>query len=1434
MKLQSQGPGFFEETNLAYAKLFASEIFTYPESQPDSLHADSYRETQNNEIFEDSLLEASNLPTLGAEGASSTLQQLLYLSHKNHGQFLLDQLKYSLPRLENQVIYRDSPECKQILTQLLNGLGYFVRALERDDTDSELWRLVARICHYIGSKRIARYCFETVLDSDRKTVISWPAPLRLDQSFATIQLMIVLQEIPDDPSKSQLITTAKEQMTVAENLEGFIDSCPFLPPIQQELHYKSNEQEQPRSLMEPQEIHLASRTWANCGQSLIMQFDREAQDPKRTPLGAKYFLTLPPKPVEHVEETNSNLQRKAMSSLVGNPSEQGQLLLENTEEKGSQGQSTNQSEEIWATPATSVSIVKNEEIQEDELPSQPPTHEDNNPSEFVLNKLRESDEYGLENPSAADERDNSQQISTETGMKSGEAVSLPSRKRSSDSAGMQDNNDTGRSRSKRIKARGSITESNSVKEILAEEKQKFNSDQLRACRQVDNCLFEAVGDCLSKFNVNNPGAQKSQSEFVLSPHGLDDKNSGSYSPSEILAQDLTHHLAHWDAERCDALLAADNLELNPHSSTLTLFLEHSKREHKIVNELTSFAMNDQLDAFTRDTRLNLMYLDQLALRWVEALLSPKQRNEKNCDTIRSSYEQDYWPQPLKKTIEKMLVRKDEFIYTELSSRVKGWDQRLLGTVDSGLKDGLQPPEKELIEIIQSIFEIHIDIFSSMTSVTSGTDILTREFQFDCIRRWAALANDAISKFDTEEGVPKPIEIRFLWSSVLYTSLVEPAARDHIVLCFQDLKRMLEGIGNPVIELPNNTVMPEISAERADGEISRLSTMDFFLNIFSFEKNDLVSVFETLEPILERSMQRQNDSIICKACTKEKDLWNSTEPDIPQNESDAEDRAEYPFSPRMQQVILFLDHANISLKYFLWQKLGESYAAIDYPPRILSCHLRSIETIMGHLRSASYISGSASTRGCNMDLLRWIRKLGMHAAKALRLALEAPNAFECVDESHLRSSMDAVASLQRVLWAQSDWDDSLRVGLVRPLRASSTAVSSNFDRSAENLRSTLVSVWMLQYTLLKEAFEQNPQLSKSPNEDLINYLKLLHRALGLRSYCAISDKIFLRYMKSELLRLDAAEGSGNDMAQIVYDLYGLKTAPNMTDLENHNCPSATLDRETAFEIMDLVMAQVGRMNIKDLGKSELKSTIDKMQQAIKVPKATPNMLFNRRVISNYMKSPINPLDLYRSLHGIGSLSGWAVNNVTLIGDKGWYFLLGHLSLAKFRSQKRTSAGPIDDLEIAIAFLRQDLELGSEKWETWYRLAQVYDAVIEEEVGWTAEKLNSHMGDLRTHQRNSIHCYTMAVAIAMRSADPSFETVRKISDLYVDFAFRIYASSREPFSMQVFGLKDTVRHYNGEARGMYEGKPFREMQLYSAWKLVCALLRRALVHKSDNWM
>lgn len=1452
LKLHSQGPDFYDEAEIAYQTLFQSEIFTYLESLSESRRFQVYGASDVLETGSDHPSPSESVaPTAGVDGAPSTLPQILYLSYKNHGQFILDRLRYQIFR--SQQIHGSgelqSPEDVEAISKVISSsLGFFTEALDRDDTDLELWRQVSKLSGFLGSRRIERFCLEAVLDDDGGSPYEWREPLGLEESFAMEQLKVLVQNLQDHVSDDQTSVHSDKQPNISKLLKRFLDPCPYLPvsllnPSTKTLGYTVL-----NSVTINWEILVPLPTWASCGKAILSELGKIAQGVVDPEPGANYNVVLPAKLSTDAERMTIR-PRTDVSVLISSRSmgyskttrmrndeelkiSQGSAILEYTNEELLSPE--NQDFNRVLTGTTPSLSMAHEGHALGQGPSSSSTHERKGLDgvyDIILDNENKDDQTGKQNKTSS----------------SGNTISLPTRKRSSEVAGMQEPVDVGRSRSKRIKARVSIAEP-SNQELPQEDLTQYYEEQLRNYTQADHWMFERAGAFLLKLNAQSLGSLAELKRTISRARSNDVSyhlNSSDRS-SDVVARDLRGLICSWDMTASNLFLQRASLDESiggadgERDSSLTVFLEHSKRGLQHPSHKPLLSSDNGLEEFSNNVNSTWTHLDQVSLMWIEKLLSAKPENHKRdggSDNSGSAYTTFLWPDTLKETVVQILVKQDDFIYTALFNRVQDIEEHLLSSENGTSTSSIEIVDSTVISVIQSIFELHLDIYGRITNPSSEVDLATRTLQLDRLCRWAELASFAYRKrpmSDPCTTLPDLLSIRFMWSSVVYTNLVDPSSRDHVLLCFQDLRRVLEGLDSPVIELPNNAIIPEISVEAVEKEISWLTTMDFFLNIFSPGKNDPLAVIESLEPMLERSLKQQKAKLRGRLMSSE----NSTESGLSNRDTTSSNR-DYSPSPKntseekLDQMLQFLDKASVNLKLFLWRKLGRAYEAIQYTPRTVSCDLRCIELITDYLLSAAYADSTAETR--RVSLPRWLRILDDLIVRVLTFALNDSVAFDCVDEDHLQGSVEALATIQRILHVFALWEDSVRISQTLPPAQVNAPAVTAYGLSKQRFRNMLVRTWTLQYVLLKEAVAQAPKLFETPNDDLADYLKIVHHAFGLRYYCKESNKIFLRLKKAELLRLQPQAGWETDVGQVLFDLYGLKVCPTYMGSQDHGCPPEPFGRQTVIEIMDVVMVQANRMNVKDLLKSELKFTIEKMHNALKGRRETVLMKFNRHIFNKYLRSPVNPVFLYRALRGIGDLSGTLVNNEdSIIAEKGWYFLQGHIALAKYRSQKRTSQGPVDDLDNASAFFRQDLEFSMEKWETWYRLGQVYDAKIEEDTTWNAEKLNNHIEDLNMLQRNAIHCYAMAIAVAKRSADASFETISKISELYADFGTRIYSSSREPFSMGAFSLENFAKHFNGSKMGMYKNRPFRDLRLYPAWKFASELFRRALVHKPQDWV
>ncbi|ODH44848.1 hypothetical protein ACO22_00678 [Paracoccidioides brasiliensis] len=1420
LKLHSQGPRFYDQASEAYEALFRSEIFNYPES------ISEYKRSQL-EDPEPQYVSYSEEPAAGpaaldaSDTVSSALPQTIYLSHRNRGQFTLDNLRWLL-RSKKENADDSNATSVDVSAAAVSAITSFAEALERDDSDLELWRKSARIGDALQSHRLARFCLESVLEGDDDGLDDGFEQLGLEQAFAGEDLRQVLKVLSDKLSMSQR-PLKRPRKAILRLLQKHIDSFPFLP---KRLDPSSASQSllgvQPRRYV----ITPTSATWTTVGGAILQTLLDEQKDDSPYGPGAAIGIKL---------------QGSCEATTISHSA----LPIIQKSEKDARESGTDQNRDL-------------------ELPDPESQHAPNLPKEgailskpSVADNSRASARYSppliggaaepnlpLEQPHDICNDSVRERTDEKTEQKTPQAAhdevdqqapSAQSRKRSSASIGNDEQQDGGRAKSRRIRARESNAEVLVQPGVVPFDEAKYYEDRLEEFAHADQWMFGVVGALLSKFGVEDLGTIDELKKSL----GSDDENKRSDDNTEkclaqcVLYKDLRKAIEEWDDDKAQVLLHADislpTQESGKGSKSFGLrkFLENSLQNNRKPDREITLVEDDGLLPFLEHINSGWFSPREAAFLWLEQHLKPNPHYQlpsapKSRLMGSSTYMNRLWSKEMKETVMQILTDDDEFIYLKLNNFAIAWEQTLLASSSTRTI-----PSSQIFvcaEITQSIYELHLDIYAAMNSLEGNTDPDRKILELDRLNRWSTLARTFINYHldeREEDDAQITIALRHIWAFTFQFNLTEEVPREYVFRCLQDLRRVLGLIGSPSIPILNNATISEISISAIDQEISRLNSMDFFADIFGSGSDDPVHLIESIEPILDpSSVGFIHASLAANELeapgSNSKELVSATSLSV------------------IRDMISVLDRGDANLRLFLWSKLKRAYESIQYSPKVVSCYLRSIEVAVGELQRPTYLEASSDRR--QLSLLKWIKTIDDLLSKVVGKVIDEPEiSFECFDMAHLESSMSAVARISRLLHSFALFEDSLRVGQISlpEIRPASTA--KTLEQLKEKLRGMQIKAWVLQYALLREGMAQNKELFDSPNDDRIHYLRSVHNALGIRSICKCSNKLLLKLMKKELLTLSTEDSYEFDVSQLLFDLYGLKFL-NIDEIADHGCPIQRLDRATAIMMVDFVMTQANRMNIKDVPKSELKLTIDTMQMAIGwATKFSTSLTFNKRVLSAFLKSPINPSDLFRAVQGIGEVSMVPIQTESLeLADKGWYFLLGSIALSKFRSQKRITSIPTDDLDLAASFFRQELEHGTGKWKTWYRLAQVYDLKLEEDMAWSADKLNNNRSDLATLQRRSIHCFAMAIAAAIRTADLSPETKKEISDLYTEFGFRMYASATEPLSMEAFSLTEFTRHYSsGENQQMYKAKPFQEMKRYTAWNFASFLFRRATVDRPNYW-
>ncbi|KAI4864195.1 hypothetical protein F4820DRAFT_346149 [Hypoxylon rubiginosum] len=965
------------------------------------------------------------------------------------------------------------------------------------------------------------------------------------------------------------------------------------------------------------------------------------------------------------------------------------------------------------------------------------------------------------------------------------SASVLSRKRSQSAAGLPEGADEEvvEKRSKRIRRRetaGEVMDTNTQ-----------YATQLQPFQAADQNLFQMTRNMVENLGVTDRDTLDRLAE-VLDSCASSTRTAKLERPAMA---DLRDSLVQFDEESTRVVMNKKEASSVGFSS----FLEHSKSGSQNKPETPMFHDTRGLKTFAQRVNDNWMGIQDVAFEWVNHV----------CATYLTSK----WSDSMKTAVVQVISHLDEDIWNrmhyELETHASSDDPaQTLAMVD---------------RMAQMLFELHLDVYERITNPNSAVDFGIRVETKGRLGRWFTFASQ-MSR-DRLENADNSLSVRFLWSAVFSVTLTEGVSREHVLQCWKSLRDSLgEEMESIDIRLPNNAIMPEVSMHAADREISKLTTMDFFLGLFQNDLSDPVSVIESLEPVL-------NPSSVCAAT----DLGTPEIMEIDEESAALTDGSDkLPISETANQGLRdlwkFLLGTSTELRLFLWTRLGEAYSAIDYTTKKFSCLLKSIEMVIADFELDSYRTMSIETR--RPLFLKMLKFLDELLIQALSMALNDASAFEIVDDEHLRLSISALTKLSCMLHVCCMYEDEVRVGMKQ--HASNGATFHSFITKVREMQ---VRNWSLLYTMLKAGIAQNKAGFTTPENDLADYLAAIHQVLGLRKFCKSSNKIFLKMMRVELLKQHLIDNWEDYLGQVLYDLYGLKLGVGLSEVQDHGCPPEKLERRNTTALVERVSVLANRMPMKDLLKSDLKTTIEHMQQAIGQTKSNQQFIQNLRIFNQTLQKPIPPLRLYEALKGNVSVDAVTVNTPdSALAKHRWFFLLGMIAFTKFKGvdlNRRQTPGATDDLRIGATFLRQQLQFTPDQWDAWFRLAECFDYELDESVLWTADKMNKERAELVKYQRSAIHCYALALSQSRNAPPGAFEEcIDDIHDLYYKFGMRMYASSREPFAMEPFHHSEHKRFVILES-GVESKDLHSQMEDYKVWKYASRLFKKAMEVKPKQW-
>ncbi|KAA8895625.1 hypothetical protein FN846DRAFT_968781 [Sphaerosporella brunnea] len=916
----------------------------------------------------------------------------------------------------------------------------------------------------------------------------------------------------------------------------------------------------------------------------------------------------------------------------------------------------------------------------------------------------------------------------------------------------------------------------------------------------DEKLFNTVDDCFSSFGLSLGTASALKINF-----NPDAMYANDGEKSDLYLEDFKTILQTWDDDKGNVILYGDGIQSPAEAAQGMSFLD---LEANIPNRPLLVA-DEGLRKWVKGINLRGLGASQATFEWLKTLCrrDVDSRNKKSkiqtLSSGTSSWTKHNWPDFLKTTVLAAADKCEAACFQYFKDVIEELETR------SDL-DNFTLEDYADVEFAETVLELYLDDLAATERNRSGSDnicdpeLIVRRQR---AKRWWYLVGDLMhhrprdSDGQLEED---QLTLRYLWATSVIAGFSGELSREFRLECFEDLKTLLTD--KPPIDLPNSGVMPEISAARAEREISKLKTVDFFSTIFAAtsETNERSpeEVIDILEAVLDPGAV------------------------LPYDEE--EERI-------LHEIGRFLDGSSAMFKLHLWEKLRVAYEKVGDYPRVLSCTLKCIQVVMGELKSRTYVDSSQDHR--LFVLLRSLRLVKSMMSSALTLAKDERN-VAALSGQELTDAVGSILLLLRILHCYTFWESAVMKG-----EAKASDLHS-YRLVVMKLRELLVQCWIMTYRLYASMLERGMGLEKDSSwmegekeEKLAGLLRDVHEELGARHYCKLANQQFLRLMFDELLRFNNPDYD-SDFLQVIHCRFHLTLCADQWYFFDHKTIAEPLDKISAFRLVDFIMSQATKKKILQLQKSDLKTGLDKLVEVFGIPRAElspPRIAHNYGVIESYLVTTLNPLRMFGCLKGELDISTVEISGERKqLASKGLFFLQGKISLFQMKHNKKIGSVRLEELEAALRYLKHDLACNPDSWETWYRLGQAYEVRLEDAQTWSAEFLNTRKQELVVFERMTILSYMMAVSQAIRYADDSPETRKTISELYTDFGYRIYSSSRPPMGHQCFLTEGYDRYFSGrDGQGMYLGSPHKEMSPENALRYALELFKRALDDGADNW-
>lgn len=603
--------------------------------------------------------------------------------------------------------------------------------------------------------------------------------------------------------------------------------------------------------------------------------------------------------------------------------------------------------------------------------------------------------------------------------------------------------------------------------------------------------------------------------------------------------------------------------------------------------------------------------------------------------------------------------------------------------------------------------------------------------------------------------------RYKWTMIHYERSRTTNWQDVNVISesIDEVNRLLELLDHPIeLSYANFSNIPELTKDSPQSELTVISVLSMFAKVLSAKSggdtNEAIKIMEAI--LLEDT-----------------------------NESDVNEKV-------LSKLRMFLGSSPVDMSLSLWDILFLFYEESGQLARFQNGFEVYSDSIINTLQSQKYNESESTSKTV---LLRVLGSFSTSLSKFVTM-------LESSSWNLASASADVLLRYFKLLelfyMFSLHEEASLITSRKRSVEASSTKAYNAFKDAIVRLESLLI------------IYVKNLNLASSDSQLIRNLVALTHEQLGGRRMCDCSTGLYLRLIQDILLELGPKKFS-TDVAQILLCRFHCSLAINGVSPEDHATKSTEkFDKNTAITVIKFVLPICFEMNpISNPMKSDVRSLVDLLYEEIGDPDIDTDLDARKgqEMLEYFLDSTsLSPRFMKNAFHGLMDVSFRSPDDPespkTQVADLGLYFLQGNIIFTTYKIRKKSMQIRAVELEHVITLLQNDLLFCPWRAESWFLLGQVYGYFVQDELTWTADKLQSDEKKVgpANIQRKSLICYFMAINQCARTSD-KFDYKPMVGQLMESFSRELFNACTPPMSLHAFKVTKNPRFINDGSGGEF---------------------------------